>query len=78
MFEEAKYLLQKCLEGVSELLAEEAVDDEVGGAVDDGAEPHYVVENTGVGPNIVGYVVFLKNKKVSDIGMAVISTTSTI
>ena len=60
LIKEATGLQYQCLEVLSELLAEEAVDNEVGGAVDDGAEAHSVVENTGLGPNIVGDVMFLK------------------
>ena len=45
---------------LSELSAEEAVDGEVGGAVDDGAEPHNVVEYAGVGANIVRDAMLLK------------------
>ena len=45
---------------LSEVSAEEAVDGEVGGAVDDGAEPHYVVEYPGVGANIVRDAMLLK------------------
>jgi hypothetical protein len=42
---------------LSELSAE---DGEVGGAVDDGAEPHNVVEYAGVGDNVVRDAVLLK------------------
>ena len=50
--EETEYLLDKSFDVLSELSAEEAVDGEVGGAVDDGAEPHNVVEYAVVGANI--------------------------
>ena len=58
--EETEYLLDKSFDVLSELSAEEAADGEVGGAVDDGAEPHNVVEYAGVGANIVRDVVLLK------------------
>ena len=45
---------------LSELSAEEAVDGEVGGAVDDGAEPHNVVKYPGVGANIIGDAMLRK------------------
>ena len=58
--EEAEDLLDPSDDILSELSAEEAVDGEVGGAVDDGAEPHNVVEYPGVGPNVVGDAMLLK------------------
>ena len=42
---------------LSKLSAEETVD---GGAVDDGAEPHTVVEYAYVGANIIGDAMLLK------------------
>ena len=62
MFEETKSLLYKCLERGSKLPAEEAVNGEVGGAVDDGAEPHDVEKYTGVGPNVERDAMLLKFK----------------
>jgi hypothetical protein len=58
--EEANDLLDPSPDVLSELSAEEAVDGEVGGAVNDGAEPHNVVEYAGVGANVVRDAVLLK------------------
>ena len=51
--------LDKVCKGGPELSAEGAVDGEVGGAVDDSAEPHNIVENANVCPNCVGDLVLL-------------------
>ena len=58
--EETEDLLDPSDDILSELSTEEAVDSEIGGAVDDGAEPHNGVEYAGVGANIVRDVVLLK------------------
>ena len=58
--EEAEDLLDRSDDVLSELSAEEAVNGEVGGAVDDGAEPHNVVEYAGVGANVVRDAMLLK------------------
>ena len=57
---ETECLLDPSDDVLSELSAEEAVNGEVGGAVDDGAEPHNVVEYPGVGINIVRDAMRLK------------------
>jgi hypothetical protein len=58
--EEAEDLLDPSDDVLSEVSAEEAVDGEVGGAVDYGAEPHNVVEYPGLGANIVRDTMRLK------------------
>ena len=57
---ETECLLDPSDDDLSELSAEEAVNGEVGGAVDDGTEPHNVVEYPGVGINIVRDAMRLK------------------
>ena len=57
---ETECLLDPSDDDLSELSAEETVNGEVGGAVDDGAEPHNVVEYAGVGANIVRDAMLLK------------------